>query len=132
MGIRVGALKVFKATVKYSDSLPKTLFTIPRNHVVVYAFANVKTAWSSGAYISIGDDSDNDGLLTSGNTDVTTTGWKGLREDQRGAYLYDSGAAKSQIKVYTTATDIKAYGDHSGSSQGEMDVYVVAFDFDYI
>jgi len=128
---KLAATEIYVATVNYSDSSPKTLFTLPANTVVVDAFVQVTTAFDDAtATIDIGDDSDPDGIIPSSSLNLTATGFQALKESEKGAYLWD-GTYK-QIKVYDSNTDIKATINPGSSTQGQLKVFVVILDIRYL
>jgi len=128
---RWAASEIYSEVVRYNDSSPKTLFTLPANTVIIDAFVNVTTAFNgTSPYIEIGDSSDSDGIIPSSSIDLTTTGFQALKENEKGAYLWD-GTYK-QMHVLTSDTDILATFDFGGSSQGQIKVYVVILDIRYL
>ena len=128
---RVSASEIYVAGVKYSDTSPKTLFTLPANTAVIDAFVQVTTAFDDAtATVDIGDDSDPDGIIPNSSIDLTTTGFQALKESEKGAYLWD-GTYK-QIKVYDTDTAIKATISPGSSTQGQLKVFVVILDIRYL
>jgi len=131
MSRRIAATEIYVATVNYSDSSPKTLFTLPANTVVVDAFVQVTTAFDDAtATIDIGDDSDPDGIVPSSSLDLTTTGFQALKENEKGVYLWDG--TNKKMKVYDADTDIKATINAGSSTAGQIKVYVVVLDIRYL
>ena len=130
---KLAATEIYTEVVNYNDTSPKTLFTLPANTVIVDAFVQVVTAFdgSTPATIEIGDSSDSDGLIPSPSIDTTTTGFQALKENEKGAYLWD-GSYK-QMHVLTSDTDIIATFTLAGDeTQGQVKVYVVVMDIRYL
>ena len=129
----LGSTNIYENVVNYNDTSPKTLFTLPANTVIIDAFVNVTTAFdgSTPATIEIGDSSDSDGLIPSSSIDTTTTGFQALKENEKGAYLWDGTYKK--MHVLTTDTDILATFTLAGDeTQGQIKVYVVVMDIRYL
>jgi len=133
--IRGGAVKVFVGRLLYTDtadSYPatKTLFTIPKGHVVIDAFVQVVTPFdgSTAATVDIGDSADPDGIIPSSNIDTTTAGFQALQEDQKGAYLWSASGVKKDWAIESDTDIIATYTLSGDETQGELRVYVVTID----
>lgn len=116
-------IRVKAVTVNYNDSSPKQLLSLAANAVVFDVFCEVTTPFNdAAATLQIGDGGDNDGFLASAETDVDAAGWKGMKENGRGAYLWD-GTYK-QLKSYDSGDTIDAFISPGSATQGVVVVYI--------
>ena len=122
-------LRVVGATINYSDSSPKTLFTLKSGNVVLDCWANVTTAFDGTApSVTIGDGTTADGYMTI--TDVKTAGIQNTKENEKGSYLWDG--TNKKIQPLTADTDVTATITPDSSSAGQVKVYFLIADARYI
>ena len=129
MPISAGVLKIFKGKVTYSDTSPVTICTIPAGCVLIGAFVNVTTAWSgTSPTVDVGDSADPDGIIPNASIDLATTGFQALKENEKGAYLWDSANGVSQYHVFDADTDIQVTIGGTDLTAGEVEVYLLVID----
>ena len=119
----VNIQRVTSVDVAYNASSPLTLFTAPAGSVILGMCAYLEITYNGTApTVKIGDASDDDGFMTTANCNVgAAVGWRGLGENERGAYLYSTVA---RVKGYEVETAIIATITVSGATAGKLTVHI--------
>lgn len=123
-------VKILKGVVRYDDTSPVTVFSIPANAFVVVAMVRIRTAFAgTSPTVDFGDEDTADGFVP--NTSVTqgTAGfYPGDGElTEMGSYLYDA-TKKSVYKFYPAAKDAIVTIGGTSLTAGIAEVYLIYFD----
>ena len=120
----VNIQRVTSVDVAYNASSPLTLFTAPAGSVILGMCAYLEITYNGVApAVIIGDAADTDGFMTTANTNGgAAVGWRGLAENERGAYLYASSVAR--VKGDSVETAIIATITVSDATAGKLTVHI--------
>ncbi len=114
-----GALAVRFNTVAFTDTTPKTLFTLPQGAVIVAFIVNVSTAFNSSGddFLDIGDDVTGNRFADNLNVDTVGQIVSGFDDDE----LFSALAAETTV----TATYAPGVADQNAGAATVAAIYMV-------